>query len=119
MLGVATTLQSQPPRRSEVGVLLPAVGREVTKGAVTPAPKVAPLPAQTFIPFKTLAMACVNFTIIMSIRLTGVPCPVLGWKTNLPPSRFRFGGQSNTRHCHDYVFPRKCWIDFSHKQIDK
>jgi hypothetical protein len=84
-----------------------------------PAPKVAPLPAQTFIPFKTLAMACVNFTIITPIWLTGVLHPELGWKICLPPSYLWFGGQSHTRHCHGYAFPRKYRIDFSHRQIDK
>jgi hypothetical protein len=48
MLGVATTLRSQPPQHSEAGALLPASGREATKGAVTPARKVAPLPAQMY-----------------------------------------------------------------------
>ncbi len=60
MLEVATTLWSQPPRLSEVGALILITGREATNGAVTPAPKVAPLPALIFILFKTLAMACVN-----------------------------------------------------------
>jgi hypothetical protein len=66
-LGVATTLQSQPPRHSEAGAPLPAAGREATKGAVTPASKVTPLPAQIFTQFKTLAMACVYFTITTPI----------------------------------------------------
>jgi hypothetical protein len=91
------------------------MGREATKGAVTLTPKVTPLPAQIFIPFKTLAMVCVNFPIITPIRLTGAFCPVLGRKTSMPPNNFRFGGQSNTRHCHGNVFPRKCRIDFSHR----
>ncbi len=77
------------------------------------APKVTPLPAQIFIPFKTLAMTCVNFTIITPIGLTGVFHPVLGRKTSMPPNYFRFGGQSKTCHCHGNAFPRKCRIDFS------
>jgi hypothetical protein len=104
MLEAATTLQLQPPQHSKVRALLLAAGKEATKGAVTPAPKVVPLPAQTFIPFKTLAMACANFTIITPIRLTGALRHVLGWKSSLPPSHFRFGRQSNTRHCHGYAF---------------
>jgi hypothetical protein len=64
---------------------------------VTPAPKVAPLPAQAFIHFKTLAMACINFTITTLIRLTGALCPVLCRKTSLLPNHFRIGGKSDTR----------------------
>jgi hypothetical protein len=106
-LGAATTLQSQPPRHSETKALLPATGREATKGVVTPTPKVVPLPAQIFIHFKTLAMACVNFTITMPIGLTGVFRPVLGRKTNSPPDPFWFGGFPHTCHCHGYAFPPK------------
>jgi hypothetical protein len=91
---------------------LPAARREVTKGAVTPVPKVAPLPAQIFIHFKTLAMACVNFTITTPIGLTGAFHPVLGRKTNTPPDPFRFGDFSHTCHCHGYAFPCKRWPDF-------
>jgi hypothetical protein len=54
MLGAATTLQSQSPQHSEVGALLLAMGSEATKGAVMPAPKVAPLPTQIFMPLKFL-----------------------------------------------------------------
>jgi hypothetical protein len=50
----------------------------VTNGAVTPASKVAPLLALTSIPSKTLAMACVNFTMNIPIRHL-----VLGRKTFL------------------------------------
>ncbi len=81
--------------------------------------KVAPLPAQIFIPFKTLEMACVNFTIIMAIRLTGAFRPVLGRKTSTPPNHLRFGSQPNTRHCLSNAFPRNCRIDISRRQIDK
>jgi hypothetical protein len=114
MLEAATTQQLQPPRHSAVGALLLTTGREATNGAVTPTPKVTPLPALTFIPFKTLAMACVNFIIITPTRLTGVLRPVLGWKTNLPLNHFRFGSQSNTRHCHGYAIPRQHRSHFSH-----
>ncbi len=65
MLEAITTLQSWPPRLSKVGALLLKTGREETNGAVMPTPKVAPLPALIFIPFKTLALACVNFIITM------------------------------------------------------
>ncbi len=90
-------------------------GREVTKGAVTPTPKVAPLPTQTFICSKTLAMGCVNFTITTPIRLTGVLCPVLCRKTSLPPNHLQFGSQSDTHHCHGNAFPRNHQIDFSNR----
>jgi hypothetical protein len=103
-LGAATTLRSQPPQHSAAGAPLPAAGREATKGAVTPAPEVAPFPAQIFTHFKTLAMACVNFTITMPIGLTGAFRPVLGQKTNSPPNLFRFGGFSHTCHCHSYAY---------------
>ncbi len=43
-----------------------------------PAPKVDPLPAQAFILFKTLAMAC-KFHNYYANRANR--CPVLGWKT--------------------------------------
>jgi hypothetical protein len=52
------------------------------KRAATPALKVAPLPTQICIHFKTLEMASVNFTTTTPIRLTGVLHPVLGRKTN-------------------------------------
>jgi hypothetical protein len=100
MLEVATFLRSWPPRLSDIGALLPTTGGEATNGAVTTAPKVAPPPAQIFIRFRTLAMACANFTITTPIGLTGVLHPVLGRKTSLPLDHFRFGGQSSTRHCH-------------------
>jgi hypothetical protein len=77
-----------------------------------PAPKVALLTAPIFINFKTLAMACVNFTIITPIGLTGAFRPVLGWKTNLPLNLFRFGGLPHTCHCHGYAFSCKRWFDF-------
>jgi hypothetical protein len=88
-----------------------AAGREETKGAVTPVPKVAPLPAQIFIHLKTLPVACVNFTITTPIGLTGAFRPVLGRKTNMPLDPFRFGGFPHTCHCHGYAFPCKRWLD--------
>jgi hypothetical protein len=91
MLGAATTVQSQSPQH-RVGALLLAMGSEATQGAVMPAPKISPLPTQIFIPLQTLAMACVNFTIITPIRLTGAFRPVLGQKTSMPPNHFRFSG---------------------------
>ncbi len=91
---------------------LPAAGREATKGAVTPVPKVAPIPAQISILFRTLAMACVNITTTTPIGLTGAFRPVLGPKTNLLPDPFRFGSFPHTCHCHGYAFSRKHWLDF-------
>ncbi len=108
----------QPPRHSTVGALLLAAGREATKGPVTPAPKVAPLLPRLLFVSKPWQW-CVNFTIITPIRLTGALRPLLGQKTSLPPDHFRFNSQSNTRHCHGNTFPRQCWIDFSHRLIDK
>ncbi len=112
-LEAATIPRSQPPRHSEAGAPLPATGREATKGAVTPVPKVAPLSVQISILFKTLAMACANFTIITPIGLTGAFRPVLDRKTNSPPNPFRFGGSTHTCHCHDYAFSSKRRLDFS------
>jgi hypothetical protein len=118
-LGAAMTLQSQPPRHSKAGAPLPAAVRETTKGVVTPAPKVDPLPAQIFTHFKTLAMACVNFTITMPIGLTGAFHPVLGRKTNSPPNLFRFGGFSHTSHCHSYALSCKRWLDLFDRRSDQ
>jgi hypothetical protein len=84
--------------------------REATNEAVTPTPKVAHLPTLTFIIFKTLAVACVYFTITTPIRLTGMLYPVLSLKTSLPPNHLRFGGQPNTYHCHDHALPCQRWI---------
>jgi hypothetical protein len=81
----------------------------VTKGAVTLAPKVAPLPTQISILFKTLAMACANFTTTTPIGLTGAFRVVLGRKTNLPPDPFWFGGFFLT--CS--AFSCKHWLDVS------
>jgi hypothetical protein len=89
--------------------LLPLVGSKATKGTATPIPKAAPLPAPISIPFKTLAMACANFTITLPTRLTGVFHNILGQKTELPlnPFRFRgFSGHSSTCHCHGNAFFR-------------
>jgi hypothetical protein len=70
-----------------------------------------PLLAQIFILFKTLAMACVNFTITTPIGLTGAFRSVLGQKTNSPPDPFRFGSFPHTCHCHGYAFFCKRWLD--------
>ena len=82
MLEAATILGSRPPQLSEVGALLPTVGREATNGAATPAPKVAPPSAQISILSKTLTMASANFTTTTPVRLTGAFSPVLIRKTN-------------------------------------
>jgi hypothetical protein len=84
----------------------------VTKEAVTPAPKVAPLPAQIFILFRTLAIACLNFTTTMTIGLTGAFCPVLGLKTNSPPDPFRFGGFSTHATATAMHFPANAGLMF-------
>jgi hypothetical protein len=97
--------------------MLRAAGIEVTNRAVTPAPKVTPLPAQIFINSKTLAMACASFTIIMPIELTGAFSPVLGRKTKL--LHFRFGGLPHTCHCLGYAFSYKRWLDFFDGRIDQ
>jgi hypothetical protein len=57
-------------------------------------------------------MACVNFTIITPMRLTGAFRPVLGQKTSMPPNHFWFGNQSNTRHCHGNAFPSNAGLIF-------
>ncbi len=104
-VAAASTQRSRSPA--------PSSGREATKGVVTPAPKVVPLPAQIFILFKILVMACENFTTTTPIGLTGAFRPVLGQKTNLPPDPFRFGGFFHTCHCHGYAFSCKRWLDVS------
>jgi hypothetical protein len=78
-----------------------------------------PPPAQIFIRFITLAMACANFTITTPIGLTGVLHPVLGRKTNLPPDHFRFSGQSSARHCHGDAFSSQCRTYFSYRRTNK
>jgi hypothetical protein len=40
-------------------------------------------------------------------------CPVLGWKTNLPPDPLRFSGFFHTCHSHGYAFSCKLWFDVS------
>jgi hypothetical protein len=87
-------------------------GREVTKGAVTPAPKVALLPTQTFICSKTLAMGCVHFTITTPIRLTGVLCPVLGRKTSLPPNHLQFAANPTHATAMAMHFPANTGLIF-------
>ncbi len=97
----------------------PSNGKRGDKRRGNAHPKSRPPSHPVFIPFKTLAMACVNFTIITPIRLTVAFRLVLGRKTSMPPNRYQFGGKSNTRHCHGNAFPRKCRIDYSHRRIDK
>jgi hypothetical protein len=75
-------------------------------------PKNHPLPAPISTLFRTLAMACVNFTITTPTGLTGAFRPVLCRKTNSPPDLFRFGSFPHTCHCHSYAFSRKRWLDF-------
>jgi hypothetical protein len=77
-----------------------------------PAPKVTPLPAQISILFKTLAMACVNFTTTTPIGLTGAFRPVLGWKTNAPPDPFWFGGFSTHATATAMHFPANAGLMF-------
>ncbi len=84
-----------------------------TKEAVTPAPKVAHLPFQIFILFRTLAMACVNFTTTTPIGITGAFRPFLGRKTIPPLDPFRFGSFFHTCDCHGYAFSCKCLLDVS------
>jgi hypothetical protein len=74
----------------------PSSRKRGDKGAVTPAPKVAPLSPQISILFKTLAMACVNLTATMPIGLTGAFRPVRGWK--LIRCRTPFGSAAFTTH---------------------
>jgi hypothetical protein len=71
---------SRRPRHTEVGALLPLAGRRATKGTATPVPKVTRLPALLSTFFRTLPMACTNFTIITPIEHTGVLHPALSRK---------------------------------------
>ncbi len=89
----------------------PSSGKRGDKRGGNAPPKSRPLPAQIFILFRTLAMACVNFTTTTPIGLTGEFRPVLGQKTNSPPDPFRFGGFFHTCHCHGYAFSCKHWLD--------
>jgi hypothetical protein len=108
-IAAATTQRSRSPA--------PNSGRRGDNGAVTPASKVAPPPAQISTLFRTLAMACANFIITTSTRLTGVLHPVLGQKTSLLPHHFRFGGQSSTCNCHGYALSSQCRTNFYHARI--
>ncbi len=71
-VAAASTQRSRSPT--------PSSGKRGDKGAVTPIPKVVPLPAQISTLFKTLPMACANFTTTTPIGLTGAFRPVLGRK---------------------------------------
>ncbi len=92
----ASTQQSRIPA--------PSSGKRSDKRGGNACPKSHPLPAQILILFRTLAMACVNFTTTTPIGLTGAFHPVLGRKTNLPLDPFRFSGFFHTCHCHGYAF---------------
>jgi hypothetical protein len=56
----------------------PKSGKQGHKQSSNTVPKAAPLPTWISTLSKTLAMACVNFTITMPARLTGVSHPTLG-----------------------------------------
>jgi hypothetical protein len=90
----------------------PSSGKRGDKRGGNTCPKSRPPSRPDFLHFKTLAMACVNFTITMPIGLTGAFRPVLGRKTSSPPNLFWFGGFSHTCHCHGYAFSFKHWLDF-------
>jgi hypothetical protein len=75
-------------------------------------PKSRPLSIQIFILFKTLAMACANFTTTTPIGLTGAFCPVLGRKTNLPPDFFQFGSFSTHATATAMHFPANAGLMF-------
>ncbi len=68
---------------SKEAQLLLAV-RRMTEGMATPVPKVILLPAPISFPFKTLAMACTNFTTSMATKPTMAFSLVPGWKTEAP-----------------------------------
>jgi hypothetical protein len=103
-VAVASTQQSRSPA--------PSSRKRGDKRGGNARPKSPPLPAQISTLFRTLAMACANFTITTPIGLTGAFHPVLGRKNNLLPDPFRFGGFPHTCHCHGYAFSCKRWLDF-------
>jgi hypothetical protein len=104
-VAAASTQRSRSPT--------PSSGKRGDKRGSNARPKSRPPSRPDFIPSRTLAMACANFTIITPIGLTGAFCPVLGRKTNSPPDTFRFGSFPHTCHCHGYAFSRKRWLNFS------
>ncbi len=104
MVAAALTQRSRSPA--------PSSGKRGDKRGGNARPKSRPLPAQISTLFKTLAMACANFTTTTPIGLTGAFRPVLGRKTNLLLGPCQFGGFSNTCHCHGYAFSCKRWLDF-------
>ncbi len=92
-------------------ILAPSSGKRSDIRGGNACPKSRLLPTQIFILFRTLAMACVNFTTTMPIGLTGAFRSVLGRKTYSPPDPFQFGGFVHTCHCHGYAFSCKRWLD--------
>ncbi len=60
----------------------PHIGKRGNRKSGNASSKRCPLPALIFIHLNALAMASVNFTITTPTRLTGVPRPVHGQKTN-------------------------------------
>jgi hypothetical protein len=110
---VATTTTQQSRRPA------PNSGNRGKKRSGNARSKSHPLSAQISIPFKTLAMACANFTISTPTRLTGALRPVLGREASSPKNHFWFGSQSNTRYCHGYAIPSQCRTNFSQGQTDR
>ncbi len=98
-IAAASTQRSRSPA--------PNSGKRGKKWGGNTRPKSHPLSGPIFSHFKTLAMACVNFTFIMPIGLTGAFRPVLGWKTNLLPNLFQFGSLPHTCHHRSYAFSCK------------
>ncbi len=97
MVTAATTQQNRSPD--------PSSGKQSNKRKSIACFKSRPLPALIFLLFKTLAMACVNFTITMLTRLKGVFHTVLGRKSELSLNPFQFGTHSSTRHFPGNAFP--------------
>jgi hypothetical protein len=89
----------------------PSSGNRGDKRGGNTRPKSHPLPAQISILFKTLEMACANFTTTTPIGLTGAFLPVLGQKIDSPLDPFRFGSFFYTCHCHGYAFSCRRWLD--------
>ena len=92
----------------------PSSGKRGNKrgGTGNARPKSRLLPTQIFILFRTLAMACVNFTITTPTGLTGAFRPVLCRKTNSPPDLFRFGSFPHTCHSTAMHFPANAGLIF-------
>jgi hypothetical protein len=96
----------------------PSSKKRGNKGAVTPAPKVALLPAQTFIPFKTLAMACI---ISQLLQPQGSQvCSALCLVEKLACRRATSGSAANPTYATATAmhFPANAGLIF-HRRIDK